>query len=190
MLCSDMSFYDIIMAAYTKAHRATGKKYFLRIDGEGKLNVLETAWIVSGFTLSDQNNIIESDIQESVDSIVNRVEIYDENNNRIGTVTDDSSTALYGVFQETYTEESGVDVQTAAKKLLQTKPRQTIRINAIGDVHCLAGYFVRVHDGATGLTGKYFIKTDTHTWENGAHQMELEVSFDSIMNTVESSDEE
>ena len=190
MLCSDMSYYDIIMAAYTKAHDQTGDDYFLYVDGEGRLCVRKAEWIVSGFSLSDRNNITESDIQESVDSIVNRVEIFSDANERIGVVQDDASISSYGVFQETYTQEEGTDANTAAAKQIYTKPAQSIRISAVGDVHCLAGYYVRVQDGATGLTGKYFIKSDTHTWENGVHQMELDIAFDSIMRTVESSDEE
>ena len=42
----------------------------------------------------------------------------------------------------------------------------------------------------TGLSGKYWISSDKHTWENGSYTMELELTFDSIMNEVEASTEE
>lgn len=164
MLCSDMSYYDIIMAAYTKAHDQTGDNYILSVDGEGRLCVKKAEWIIQGFTLSDTRSITESDILESVDDIVNRVEIFSDTNEKIGVVQDDSSISSYGVFQETYTQEEGTDANTAAAKQIYTRPTQSIRILAVGDVHCLAGNFVVVHDGATGLYGKYFIKSDTHTW--------------------------
>lgn len=164
MLCSDMSYYDIIMAAYTKAHDQTGDNYILSVDGEGRLCVKKAEWIIQGFTLSDTRSITESDILESVDDIVNRVEILSDTNEKIGVVQDDSSISSYGVFQETYTQEEGTDANTAAAKQIHTRPTQSIRILAVGDVHCLAGNFVVVHDGATGLYGKYFIKSDTHTW--------------------------
>lgn len=190
MLCSDMSYYDIIMAAYTKAHAVTGGNYFLSVDGMNRVSVRRAEWIVAGFSLSDAVNITESDIQESVDDIVNRVEIFNATNERIGAVQDDASISAYGVFQKTYQQEEGTDAMAAARSELRIQPTQNIKVSAVGDVHCLAGYFVAVHDGATGLYGKYFIKSDTHTWENGVHQMELDISFDSIMDTVESSEEE
>lgn len=46
---SDM-FYDIIMKAYTKAAKQTGKKYICRMDGE-KLSVFEKGEVVMNFVL-------------------------------------------------------------------------------------------------------------------------------------------
>lgn len=189
MLCSDMSYYDIIMAAYTKAHAVTGDNYFLSVDGMDRVSVKRAEWIVAGFSLSDAVNITGSDIQESVDDIVNRVNVYSEKGEKIGTVEDAGSIAAYGVFQKTYQQEEGADAMSAARSELHIQPTQNIKVSAVGDVHCLAGNFVKVRDGATGLSGRYFIRSDTHTWENGVHQMELDISFDSIMDTVESSEE-
>ena len=185
MLCSDMSYYDIIMAAYTKAHAATGDNYFLSVDGVNRVSVRRAEWIISGFSLSDAVNITESDIQESVDDIVNRVDVYSEKGEKIGTVEDAGSIGAYGLFQATYQQEEGTDTATAARSELKVTPSQSIKISAVGDVHCLSGYFVKVKDTATGLSGRYFIRSDNHTWENGVHQMELDISFDAIMDTVE-----
>jgi hypothetical protein len=189
MLCDDMSLYDVIMAAYTKAYRSTGDKYFPMIYQRG-FGVYKSEWIVAGYTIADDDNLTSSSISETMDSIVNQVKIYDDKGNQIGEVKDDGSQSTYGVFQKTYEQEEGVNPESGAKALLSVTPSQTIKISAVGDPNCLSCYFVLVSDGATGLAGKYWISSDKHVWENNAHTMELELRFDSIMDEVESSKED
>lgn len=189
LICDNMTFYDIIMAAYTKVHRITGDRFFPMIYKRG-LGVYKTEWIVKGLVLSDTGNLMEADIQETMDSIVNKVKIYDDKGKQIGEVTDDDSLSLFGTFQQIYKKEKGVDPQTAAKNLLAVSPTQTIKIKSVGDINCLSCYFVQVSDATTGLSGKYWISSDKHTWENGSYTMELELNFDSIMHEKEGSSEE
>lgn len=188
MICDDMSLYDIIMAAYTKVHKATGNKYFPMIYKRG-LGVYRTWWAVKGITLSDNGNLMEAAIEETMDTIVNRVKIYNEKGEQIGEVTDGESLGIFGTFQQIYKEEKGVDPTTAAQNMLAVKPTQTLKIKAVGDINCLSCYFVTVHEAITGLSGKYWISSDKHTWENGAYTMELELKFDSIMEEVEAEEE-
>ena len=103
---------------------------------------------------------------------------------------DDDSLGLFGTFQKVYKQEEGVDPQTAAKNLLKIKPTQTLKINAIGDINCLSCYFVEVREAITGLSGRYWISSDKHTFENGAYTMELELKFDALMDTKDAKTEE
>ena len=189
MLCDQMTIYDIIMAGYTKASKVTGAKYFAMVYKRG-FAVYDNRWVVSGFTLSDGSNIYESDVTESMAAVRNRVKIYDDKGAQIGEVNDPDSAKVYGIFQEVYKKEDGVDPQTAAQKLLKVKPDQTIKISALGDINCLSNYRVAVKDAATGLSGKYWIKSDRHVWEHGEHTMELELSFEALMDEKESTKEE
>lgn len=182
MICDKMKMYDIVMAAYTKAHKITGDKYFAMIYKRG-LGVYKTEWAVKGFTLSEDSNIYASSISERMDDIKNKVLIFDDKGKQIGEVKDDGSVKKFGIFQEIYSQEEGIDATTGAKNLLKVKPTQSIKISAIGDINCLSCYFVEVKDTATGLSGKYWIASDSHTFENGTHKMELELRFDSLMDT-------
>lgn len=188
MICDKMKMYDIVMAAYTKAHHITGDKYFAMIYKRG-LGVYKTEWAVKGFTLSENSNIFASSISESMDEIKNKILIFDDKGKQIGEVKDDESLKKFGVFQEIYSKEDGVDPTTGANNLLKIKPSQSIKISALGDINCLSCYFVEVKDTATGLSGKYWISSDTHTFENGTYKMELELRFDSLMDTKDAKDE-
>lgn len=188
MICDKMKMYDIVMAAYTKAHKITGDKYFAMIYKRG-LGVYKTEWAVKGFTLSENSNIYASSISERMDDIKNKVLIFDDKGKQVGEVKDDGSIKKFGIFQEIYSKEEGIDPTTGAKNLLKVKPTQAIKISAIGDINCLSCYFVEVKDTATGLSGKYWISSDSHTFENGAHKMELELRFDSLMDTKDIKEE-
>lgn len=188
MICDKMKMYDIVMAAYTKAHKITGDKYFAMIYKRG-LGVYKTEWAVKGFTLSENSNIFASSISERMEDIKNKVLIFDDKGKQIGEVKDDGSIKKFGIFQEIYSKEEGIDPTTGAKNLLKIKPTQEIKISAIGDINCLSCYFVEVKDTATGLSGKYWISSDSHTFENGTHKMELELKFDSLMDTKDIKEE-
>ena len=47
-----------------------------------------------------------------------------------------------------------------------------------------------VQDAATGLAGRYWISSDTHTWQNGIHTMELDLEFEAMMNEKEIKEED
>lgn len=188
MICDKMKMYDIVMAAYTKAHKITGDKYFAMIYKRG-LGVYKTEWAVRGFILSESTNIYASSISESMGDIKNKVLIFDDKGKQIGEVKDDGSIKKFGIFQEIYSKEEGIDPNTGAKNLLKVQPTQSIKISAVGDINCLSCYFVEVKDTATGLSGKYWISSDSHTFENGTHKMELELKFDSLMDTKDIKEE-
>ena len=180
LICNNMSIYDIIMAAYTKAHLVDGKKYFPMVYQRG-FAVYSMEWSVAGVILSDQANLSEASITESLDHLVNRVKIFNKDGEQIGEVQDSESQGKYGTFQQIYREQEGVDPTGAASNLLKTKPEQGIRISAIGNTDCLSCYYVTVTDSSTGLMGKYWIASDSHTWEGDAYTMDLDLRFESLM---------
>lgn len=184
MICDSTSYYDIILGAYTQAYRMTGNRY-LPMIWQREFGVWPAVYTVSNFTLSDDSNITAASLSESMDGIKNVIKIYDDKGKQVGEVSDDPSTYLFGIFADVYEVEKGVDPTTAAKNMLKTTPTQTISITAVGDLNCLSGYSVTVKDAATGLSGKYWIKSDKHTWQGGAYTMELELSFEQLMDEKE-----
>lgn len=185
MLCNGKSIYDIVMGAYTQAYRMTGKRY-LAYMAERKFTVQEQNIILGGgYYLSDDLNITKSSVVEKADEIVNQVKIYDEKGVQTGEVKDDESIRKYGIYQSTYDQEKGVDSSTAAKGMLKTVPEQTITVSGIGDINCISGRGVIVRDSATGLSGLYWIKSDKHIWSEDAYTMELELTFDKLMDETE-----
>jgi hypothetical protein len=176
-----MNHYDIIINAYRKAHKSNGKKYMVIMSGH-KLNVIEKGEVIDDFYLDGSVNIKSSSYTESLDSMINRVKIYNDKGKLIGEVKNDDWIKAYGVFQDVYTKEDGVNAKSAAEKILKGIDK-TASVEAIGNVNCISGYGIKIKDAATKLTGVFWIENDTHTFENGTHMMSLELTFQNIMDT-------
>lgn len=176
-----ISIYDAIMNAYKEAAKQTHESYLVRMSGRA-LNVEVSGLRMASVKISEATNITESSYTEKVDSVVNKVIIYDSNGNRIGEVEDSDSTGKYGTYQEIYVKtDNDTDVNAAAKKMLK-EPEQSLNVTAIGDNSATSGAGITLADSATGQFGLYWIKNDTHTYENGQHTMQLELSFKKLTN--------
>ncbi|MCQ4637667.1 NlpC/P60 family protein [Anaerovorax odorimutans] len=182
LFAQEKEYYNIILMAYTKAHKKNGKKYMLRMNGT-KLEVIEKGKVIPSFHIVQGERIIDSTYTESSESMVNRVAIYNQKHKKIGTISNKTWVSRYGVLQDTLTVEKGKG-KTEAKKMLQGLEK-TYTLNCLGDSRCIAGKGVIIRDGATGLSGTFWIENDTHTWENDTYTMALEMTFKNVMETVD-----
>lgn len=189
MIIDGNSIYEIIMMAYTKAAKQTGKKYICRMDGK-KLTVTKKGTIVKNFVLTEEYNITNTKCEETIENMVNTVKIYDDNQKQIGEVKKDGWIEKYGIYQQVYKKEKGINAETAAKNMLSGVEKKVTLDGINGDISCIAGNGVEVYDKATGLNGVFWIDSDTHTWENGIHTMSLELNFKNIMDSKEYDDTE
>lgn len=184
MICNGDTLYDIIMGAYTKAYRLNGKRYQCLMQGRALAVAEKGQMVAGGFVLAEDGNITSSSYTESTESIVNKVKVYDAKGAQVGEVADSASQALYGTFQAVYEAEEGVDPAAGANALL-TGPEQSLTVEAVGDIHCIAGRGVTVRDSASGMVGLYWIKSDKHTFREGVHTMSLELDFQNMMDEKE-----
>lgn len=180
MICDNNMIYDIIMGAYTKAWKQSGKLYQCRMENRALCVIEKGQMLAGGFVLAENMNITKTSYKESTESVINRVKIYNENGQQVGEVTDTESAEKYGIFQETYTVEEGIQ-PAAGAGMLMNGPEQTLTVEAVGDINCIAGRGVKVQDSATGMAGLYWIKSDRHIFQNGIHTMSLELQFKNIM---------
>lgn len=183
---SQRSYYEMIMAVYTKAHQKNKKVYIAQMNGS-KLEVIEKGKVIPDFQLIQGEYIINSSFSENLDSMVNRVYIYNSDNKKIGSVSNADWISKYGVFQNAISVDSGSG-KTEAKNELSGVDQQA-SLSAIGDIRCVSGKGIKIKDSRTGLVGVFWIENDTHTWENGAYTMELELAFKNVMDEQEEDEE-
>lgn len=179
---SNATLYDAIMQAYTQASVQSGHKYYVNASG-GKINVEKIGEHESKVKLSEDSNILSSKYTETLSSMINRVKIYDSNGTQKGEVKSDEN-LKYGLFQDTYTQESGKDATTEAKAKLHGIDK-TFSLECINDNDIKAGWGAYIYDGTTGLNGLVYVNSDTHTYENGVARMSLVVTLEKIMDAKE-----
>ena len=180
LIIDDSSLYDIIMTAYTKASRSTGKKYMAYMSGK-KLCVKAKGATVSNYELDEYKNLSEASYEETIENMVDQVKIYNDKGKQVGVVKNAAHIKRYGIYQSVYTKEKGVNAQTAAKNMLNGIEKKVNVSTIDGNIKCISGNAVKVTDTATGLKGIFWIQNDSHTWESGRHTMNLELSFKNIM---------
>ena len=180
-------YYEIIMAAYTKAYRKNKKKYIVQMNGD-KLEVIQKGKIIPNFRIRQGERITDSSYTEDLESMVNRVYIYDSNNNKIGSVSNSNWVKKYGVFQNAISVDSG-NGKTEAKAELQGI-NKTASLSMIGDHRCVSGLGVIIEDSRTGLKGKFWIENDSHQWSDGIYTTTLELAFKNIMDIQEEDEEQ
>lgn len=178
MFFDEKCMYDIIVAAYRKAKAKTGKKYIPVMQGKN-VSVVEKG-LSSGVSLTQGVDIMNVTYSDTTDNMVNLVKIYNDSLKKLGQVKSKKSVEQYGIYQKTYTKEKGVNAKTEARAMM-VGVTQEASVDAIGDVRATSGKSININDPATGLTGTFFITSDTHTFANGIHTMKLGLSWDNTM---------
>lgn len=183
LLVEGDSIYNIMMKAYTKAYQANGKKYMPLMIGR-KLYVIEKGTIIDDFYLYEDYNITSSNYSESLDGMINKIKIYNESGVQIDEVKNEEWTGKYGIFQAVLQKEEGANAVSAAKAMLNGVSK-TASVEALGDIRCISGYGIKIKDSITKLSGKFWIESDSHSWQDGVHTMSLDLAFQNLMDVQE-----
>ena len=168
--------YQIITEAYNEAAKKDGRKYQCVMDGV-RLNVIEKG-APCGVELSSTSDLTESIYKESIENIINRVLIADEQGNGGEVISDDESIRKYSMFQAIYKVDKEKDTATEAKALMKAPTREGQVVTVKGDYRLKAGYGVVISDAQ--FKGQFWIKSDTHTFEGAFHETKLILEFENL----------
>lgn len=183
-IAQEKTGYQIIMMAYTQASKKTGKKYHpvMNVDS---LDVIEKGTLLD-FTASQYVNEENSMYKESIENMVNRVMITDEQGNFIGYQGNEDWMKKYSMIQSVYKKSPNRNTDEEVKTMLKGVERSGT-IELLGDYTVKSSYSIKIDDLITNLTGQFYVKSDTHEFENGIHTMRLEIEFENMMNEVKTS---
>lgn len=174
-----VSLDDIISTAYTMAGAESGKRYILRFSGSGALEVLEKP-TAAGYEIRVTQSVTNS---WDTGSLVNSVAIYSDTGQLIRRISDEASVAINGILEHAMRPQRGQDAQAEAQAYLtdhQTDQKVTVEVP--GDTRLITGEAVILRDTGLGVSGLFWIDSDTHTWKNGQHFTKLTLNFRNLMN--------
>lgn len=176
--------YEIIMMAYTEAAKTTKQKYFPIMAGEqgDQLDVILKGSLIDGYIADANANMTESVYRESIENMVNRVLVTDEQGNSLNYVTNQEWIDKYSMIQAVYKIDPNKNTQEGANAMLQG-PERSGYITVLGDYRVKASYSIQVRDNL--FNGQFWVKADTHTFIDGKHEMKLELEFENLMDEIE-----
>ena len=106
--------------------------------------------------------------------------IVDDKGNFVRYESKDDQIQRYSMIQAVYKENKNKNTADEVKDIFK-KPERTGVIDCLGDYDALSSYSVEIRDVITELSGKFWIKSDTHDFKNGQHTMKLEIEFENLM---------
>lgn len=171
------SGYQIILMAYTEASKQTKKKYALLMEGD-KLDVVEKGTLIEDYEINGYTNSLNERYTETIENMVNQVMITDAQGNVTGYQSKDDQIQKYGMIQDVYKTNPKANVQQEVESMLKG-PERTGILDVLGDYRVTAPYSVAVQDQY--FKGQFWIKSDSHHFEDGVHTMKLELEFENIM---------
>ena len=189
-IAQEKTGYQIIMIAYTdaanqinasKANKEEPDVLFHPVMRGNELDVIKKGELIEGMEANQFTNIENSQYRESIEDLVDSVMITDQQGNVTGYQTKDDWIKKYSMVQDVYKTNPNDNVQTEINKLFKGPERSGV-IQMIGNYAAKSSYSIQINDILTELSGKFWIKSDTHTFENGIHEMRLEIEFENIMN--------
>ncbi len=169
--------YKVIMMAYTYASRKNGKKY-MPIMNDDKLCVIEKG-LDSGVVIDGDRNLVDVNYQISLSKMVSKVLLTNKTGDVTKTIKSDEFIKKYGIVQKVIKED-----EAKANSLIHGADR-SISIVALGDLRAVSGKSLVFKDPDNNLLAKFYIDSDSHSFENGKHLMNLNLNFENIMDEAE-----
>lgn len=181
-----VTLLQIIGTAYTMAGADNGKRYLMRFSGDGALDVIEKPEVASLEIRVTQAVTITWDISK----LQNAVKIVTDTGAEVTVVSDAESVKRNGTLQHIIQQSSGQDSQAEAEAWIKDHGlQQTLTVEVPGDIRLITGEAVLLRDTGSGVSGLFWIDSDTHTWKNGLHKTKLKLNFQNIVNEMSAGSE-
>lgn len=189
-IAQEKTGYQIIMIAYTEAAKQINAAKAKASDPDvlfhpmmngAALDIIKKGTLIENWQADQFTNTENSQYKESIENLIDRVMITDEQGNLTGYQTNDDWIKKYSMFQDVYKTNPNENAQEQIKAMFHGPDRSGV-LDLLGDYRVKSSYSIAIQDTITQLTGKFWVKSDTHTFENGIHEMRLEIEFENIMN--------
>lgn len=174
-----VSLDKMIRSLYALASQQNGKRYLIRFTGGGALEVVEKP---SSATLEIKSTMSVTNTWD-ISKLQNSVAIYTDKGAFVRRVEDAASVAVNGRLEHVLTQKSGEDAGAGAEQWLEDNGlQQNLTVETLGDPRLISGNAVRLRDTGSGVTGLFWIESDTHTWKNGQYLTKVKLNFRNLAN--------
>lgn len=176
----------IIRTIYGLAGEQNGKRYLVRFTGDGALEVVEKPTSASLSIVSTMSVTNTWDIT----NLQNSVAIRTQEGALVRRVEDGASVALNGRLEHVITQRDGEDAGKEAQAWLEDNGlQQNLTVETLGDPRLITGGAVLLRDTGSGVSGLFWIDSDTHTWKNGQYYCKLTLNFRNLVDDTRAGSE-
>lgn len=195
LILRNKSLYEMMLMALSLTYKQTGKRFFFG-NSDGKLTISQHKNNVTPWILAAGSNLTSAGYSISIEDTKTQVYVTGGKDNKLThTAKSVASQKLYGIMQH-YEEMDEKATQSQVKQRAESLLKELNVLNdqasvsAIGILDVVTGCGIYVREPMTGLGGGYYVTGDSHTFSDGNHVMQLEISRSLEMPPIEISDEE
>ncbi|WP_329758935.1 hypothetical protein [Allisonella histaminiformans] len=182
-ICDDKSCTEairMILDNQQAADLSNGKDtYYLPVCINGKVNIIKKGELITGYIATADTNITAAEHSENIENMVNRIKAVDDNGTVCQMFTNNDDVKHFGMIQKIYKMQPPKDGETVdnvkAAKAKLSRQKDESSLKGTGYIQCITGYAIQVQEEQ--LKGKFYIKSDTHTFDNGIHTMDLTLEY-------------
>lgn len=144
-----------------------------------KVTLIKKGETIENYIASDGVNVSHTEHSQSIEGMINRIKAVDSVGRVCQVFTINDDVTHYGMIQQVYKmqppkEGETVDNVKAAKGQLKQLQEES-SLEGIGNIQCISGYAITVQEEQ--LKGKFFIKSDSHKFDNNTHLMNLTLEY-------------
>jgi hypothetical protein len=177
---------EMVKQLLEETRKSTGKRYVL---GTKKGKVFLKSREQSTLLTIRVDDIISGSKSFSIEDLKNQVLVYKgsleggKDTKKYEEYVSKSSSSInkYGVMQHVESVDDDTSYNSMKNKSRQllkemNKVDETISIEFLGDSSCITGNIVDITNVMTGIKGRYYITSDSHSFSDGIHKMTLQLS--------------
>ena len=183
-----VSLDKILRTLYNLAGERNGKRYLIRFTGAGELEVVEKPNSAS-LTIASTMGVTNT---WDITNLQNSVAIYTSQGSLVRRVEDSASVGRNGRLEHVLTQRDGADAGGEAQAWLEDHGlTQKLTVETLGDPRLITGSGVLLKDTGSGVSGLFWVDSDTHTWKNKQYFTKVTLNFRNIVdNTLAGSEVE
>lgn len=172
----------IITTMYSLAGEQTGKRYLVHFTGDGVMEVVEKA---EGASLEIVQTMGVTNTWD-LTSLCNSVAIYTKEGALVRREGDSASQALNGRLEHAVTQRDREDAGPEARAWLADHGlQQTLTVEVLDPpASLITGEAVILQDTGSGVSGLFWVDSDTHSWKNKQHTGKFKLNFRNLMNST------
>lgn len=164
----------------------TGEKYHPIMNND-QLDIILKGTLIENYVADSRSNMTESTYKESIENMINQIMITDQQGNMTGYKRNDEWINKYSMIQDVYKTDPNKDTNKEVEAMLKG-PDRSGSLTLIGDYRVKSSYSIEIRDSLNA--GKFWVKSDVHTFQNGNHMMKIELEFENMMNEEKAPQEE
>lgn len=178
---SNATYWDVIQQALSETYKSTGRRYYI-VSKKGKVSLYRRKE-QSAMPMLEVNTNTESYEQtRSIYDTRTRVKLVTSKNKTKKTWVNKSLEKKIGKFADVQSVDNDATATELNQKISTFKTEkshisQSLTWTGTGDISVEAGGCVYVYISALGLKRIMYVDEDTHTFQNGKHQMKLKLNY-------------